>query len=127
MIPQQTTQRRMLIVDDEARICRVLAEYFSLKGYDVTTVNGGEEALARAETSLPDVVLLDLLMPGMSGLEALTILTRRYPTLPVIIVSAADQQDAAQQTLQLGAKAFLSKPVDFAALSRAVDQCWASS
>ena len=113
--------RRILIVDDEEKICRVLAEYFSLKGYQVTTALSGEAALNRCQTARPDIVLLDLLMPGLSGMDVLQRLKARDETLPVIIVSAADRQEAEQRALQLGANAYLSKPVDFSVLGTAVE------
>ena len=122
MTAQRATQRTLLIVDDEEKICRVLAEYFALKGYDVSIVHDGEAALARADAARPDVVLLDLLMPGMSGMDVLKMLKQRQPRLPVVIVSASDRQEAEQQVLQLGADAYLSKPVNFAALGDVVEK-----
>ena len=116
--------RTLLIVDDEEKICRVLAQYFSLKGYEVATVHGGEEALARVEASLPDAVLLDVFMPGLNGMETLKLLKQRYPHLRVVVVSAADRHEAERQALQLGADAYLCKPVVFGTLGEIVDRFW---
>lgn len=69
----QALQRRLLIVDDEPKICHVLREYFSRRAYDVRSVCSGEEALALISAFRPDVVLLDLLMPGISGIDTLNL------------------------------------------------------
>jgi len=62
---------RILVVDDEAQIVRLLQKYFASKGYEVHTAGSGLEAVDRVKDVRPDVVLLDILMPGMGGLDAL--------------------------------------------------------
>ena len=114
--------RIMLIIDDEERVSRVLAQYFTIKGYQVTTFTSGEDALTQAETLKPQVILLDLMMPDMSGFEVLQRLKQRHPQWPVVIVSATDRQEAEPRALQLGADAFLTKPVDFSTLSATIDR-----
>jgi len=64
--------RRLLIVDDEMKVCRTLADYFLSKGYEVRAVGRGEEALALVGVFEPEVVLLDLLLPGISGVDRMT-------------------------------------------------------
>lgn len=116
--------RTLLIVDDEQKICRMLAGYFSLRGYDVKTAATGEEALALATTCRPDAVVLDLLMPGMGGMQTLAQMKRRFPTTRVVILSAVDQEEVSKEALARGADAYVSKPLNFAHLGGVVDSLW---
>ena len=109
-------QRRVLIVDDELKVCTLLGEFFSLKGYAVRTVCRGEEALALANIFHPHVVLLDLLMPGMNGIDTLKQLKRLTPIPKVFMLSAADHEEVAKGALQLGADFYICKPADLAQL-----------
>lgn len=118
--------RRLLVVDDEQRICLLLSEYFSMKGYDVRTVSRGEEALAILDVFQPTVVLLDLLMPGLGGIETLKQIKQRAPTLKVIMLSAADLEDVVQGALQLGADSYMCKPADLTQLERLISGFWPS-
>ena len=109
-------QRRVLIVDDEVNVCALLGEFFSLKGYAVRMVCRGEEALVLAEVFHPDVVLLDLLMPGMNGIDTLKELKQLRPAPKVLMLSSADLEEVAKGALELGADFFVSKPADLAKL-----------
>jgi two-component system response regulator (stage 0 sporulation protein F) len=114
-------------VDDEQKICLLLSEYFSMKGYDVRTVSRGEEALALLEIFQPTVVLLDILMPGMGGIETLKQIKQRAPALKVIMLSAADLEDVVQGALQLGADSYMCKPADLTQLERLINGFWPSA
>lgn len=116
--------RRLLICDDEPRICNVLTQYFTLKGYEVRSVNRGEEALALLDVFQPNVVLLDLLMPGMTGVDTLKNLKQRQPGIKVIMLSAADHQDVAQGAIQLGADSYMCKPASLPQLEHLVNGFW---
>ena len=113
---QPSTPRRLLIVDDEEKICRTLADYFSLKGYEVRAVQRGEEALALADVFQPQVVVLDLLMPGLSGIDTLKTLKQRQPAPKVVILSAVDLDEVVQGAMKLGADFYVCKPVNLAQL-----------
>ena len=112
--------RRLLVVDDEEKIREMLTRFFALKGYDVRSVAGGEEALALLDVFPPDVVLLDLLMPGLSGVETLKQLKQRRPSLKIVILSAADLEQVAQGALALGADYYVCKPPSLTELERLV-------
>ena len=114
-------QRRVLIVDDEEKVCALLGNFFSLKGYAVRMVNRGEEALALTGAFHPDVVILDLLMPGMSGVETLKHLKQLHPTPKVVMLSAADHEDVAKGALGLGADFYVCKPADLSHLEMLVN------
>jgi len=111
---------RILAVDDEASVLEVLSEYFAEQGYHVETAGSGPEALARLGQARPDIVLLDVRMPGMDGLEVLKRLRTGDPALPVIMVTANEDVDLARETLKLGAFDYVSKPFDFSYLEQAV-------
>jgi DNA-binding response OmpR family regulator len=103
----------IVVVDDETDVREVLAEYLELKRFDVRQASGGEEALAKVAESCPDVVLLDLGMPGLSGIETLRRLRSDNPSACVIVVSGNQDQHLAQKVLAMGAADYVPKPVDF--------------
>jgi len=111
---------RLLCVDDEAPVLEVLSEYFSTQGYSVETAGSGAEALAAVPRVRPDLVLLDVRMPGMDGLEVLKKIREIDPGLAVIMVTANEDVALARETLKLGAFDYVSKPFDFRYLDRAV-------
>jgi len=103
----------IVVVDDETDVREVLAEYLELKGFDVRQATSGEEALAKVAESCPDIVLLDLGLPGLSGIETLRRLRSDNPRADVIVVSGNQDQDLAQKVLAMGAADYVPKPVDF--------------
>jgi CheY-like chemotaxis protein len=111
---------RLLLVDDETPVLEVLSEYFSTQGYAVQTAGTGADALAAARHSRPDLVLLDIRMPGMDGVEVLKKLRDFDPSLAVIMVTANEDMALARETLKIGAFDYVSKPFDFRYLDRAV-------
>ena len=78
----------MLVVDDDAGICRTLAEILEAEGCSVETAANGVEALAKVEKSPPDVVLTDVVMPEMDGHELFCEIRQRFPGLPVLMMTA---------------------------------------
>ncbi|MFZ1061727.1 MAG: response regulator [Candidatus Rokuibacteriota bacterium] len=106
-------RRRVLVVDDEPELRAVLVEYLQGKGFEVLQAGGGEEALRRFPEFRPHIVLLDIMMPGLSGVETLRRIKTLQPGTAVIMVSAIEDQEAARQTLALGAADYVAKPVDF--------------
>jgi DNA-binding response OmpR family regulator len=102
-------KRRVLVVDDEPAILRVLSIKLRISGYDVVTASGGREALDLIDSEYPDVMLLDVVMPGVDGFEVLQ-KVRAVSDLPVIVFSARPEN--VHKALGLGANDFLSKPLD---------------
>jgi diguanylate cyclase (GGDEF)-like protein/PAS domain S-box-containing protein len=104
----------LLIVDDEASNRDVLSRRFQRQGFEVTLAEDGIEALASIRNQTPDLVLLDIRMPGMSGIEVLReIRLRHCPTqLPVIMVTAEGQSASIVEALQMGANDYITTPVD---------------
>jgi CheY-like chemotaxis protein len=106
--------RRVLLIDDDAAIIQMLSSYFSDgdPGYAVEAALNGEKGLAKLQAHRPDVVLLDISMPGMNGLEVLARIRQLDPSIPVIMVTGANYRDTSQ-ALTNGAFAYLPKPFDF--------------
>jgi two-component system response regulator (stage 0 sporulation protein F) len=115
-----TDSGRLLIVDDETPVLEVLSEYFGGQGYDVETASNGTEALDAVRRRRPDVVLLDIRMPGMDGVELLRRLRDLDAGLAVIMVTANEDVALARETLKLGAFDYVAKPFDFKYLDQAV-------
>jgi two-component system KDP operon response regulator KdpE len=112
----------VLAVDDEAAILRLLKLELTALGFRVLTAGDGEEALKIVEDQRPDIVLLDVLMPGMTGLELLRELRERWP-IPVILVTAKDRELDKVRGLEMGADDYIVKPFgpdEMAARIRAV-------
>jgi two-component system response regulator (stage 0 sporulation protein F) len=111
---------RILIVDDEQSVRDVLTEYFVEQGYSVQAAVDGQEALALVQASVPDLVLLDVRMPGLDGVETLRRLRAMAKDLAIIMVTANEDVGLARDTLKLGALDYVAKPFDFVYLERAI-------
>ena len=118
---------KILVVDDEFNVAQVLAEYLTEQGYQVATAHGGIEALTKIDLEKPQVILLDIRMPGMDGVEVLRRIRSFDTQVGILMISANDDVELAKQTLAMGAFDYTLKPVDFAYLSRAVDTMMARS
>lgn len=99
---------RILLVEDEHDLRDLLAYLFETHGYEVTAVRTGEEALSACEETPPDIVVLDVALPGISGLEVCGRI--RSPKIPVIMLSSLDRDDQVVAGLQVGADDYVRKP-----------------
>src|SRR5215468_7494489 len=120
-----TAQGSLLVVDDNSMNRDMLARCLTRWGYTVTVAEDGYQALAMLEAQQFDLVLLDIMMPGISGLDVLKTLRQRYAMadLPVIMATAKDQSADIVAALQLGANDYVTKPLDFpVVLARAQTQ-----
>ena len=110
---------RILIVDDERQNRQLLEVMLAPEGFDLRTAGNGEEALAMVARQPPDLILLDVMMPGMDGYEVTARIKADPATsnIPVVIVTALDDRNARMLGLTAGAEDFLTKPVDRAELS----------
>jgi DNA-binding response OmpR family regulator len=100
---------RILIVDDEPEIIRLVADYLAAAGFTVATARNGEDALARSRGDAPDLVILDLGLPGMDGLDVARAL-RRTSDVPIIMLTARDDETDKLIGLELGADDYVTKP-----------------
>ena len=103
------SKKTILLVDDEPAILKVLAIKLKISGYEVVLASSGEEALGLLTAARPDLALLDVILPGMDGLELLR-KVRSFSKMPVIVFSARPENAAA--ALKSGADDFLCKPFD---------------
>lgn len=111
---------KVLVVDDEQEVRQVLFEFLSSRGYDVTTASGGAEAVAVVGTVKPDLVLLDVAMPDIDGVETLKRIVAIEPALAVIMVTANSDIGVTSKLLALGAVDYVPKPFDLDYLDQAV-------
>ena len=110
MSDQQPRGPVVLLVDDDAAIRRIVAEGLELEGFEVVAASGGRAALAAVESVDPAVVLLDLSMPDLDGLEVLRRLRERGDDVPVCVLSARDEIDDRVRGLEAGADDYVVKP-----------------
>lgn len=102
---------QILVVDDEAAILLGLKRQLTARGYQVRTASGGETALAEIESNTPDLLILDLMMPDLDGLQVTQqIRNRLHLDLPIIVLSARDEESQKVEALDLGADDYLTKP-----------------
>ena len=112
---EEEKRPRVLVVDDNPKVLKFVEIDLRLRGFHVDTAGTGEQALELAETIHPDVILLDIILPGISGFDVLREL-RQTSRLPIIAFSAS--QSNRDEALRLGANDFVSKPFDPAELAR---------
>ena len=103
---------RILVVDDEELVCNVLKEFLKLKGYDVHRASDGPTAIGLVKEIRPHIVLLDIIMPGMGGLDVLTEIKKIDPKVGVIMVTGVADHELAKRTIELGAYDYITKPID---------------
>jgi len=105
----KTSKYKILVVDDEKRMVRFIQLNLEQDGFQVITAFNGSEALEQVRTQLPDLILLDIMMPDINGFEALKKI-REVNTVPVIMLTAKGEEDDRIQGLELGADDYITKP-----------------
>lgn len=120
------TTRRILVVDDESAVRRVVARLLATAGYDVVEAATGEEAMTVLESEPADAVLLDLRMPGMSGQTLFHAIRSQWPTLAAVVIVMSGDPEAPEHDawLSLHGVRVLAKPFDRATLLRTIDDLW---
>ncbi len=111
---ESTAVKKVLVVDDEPEIVTVLEVRLKANGYDVITGYCGEEALRLVKEQKPDLIILDVMMPQMSGYKVCGLLKgdTRYQKIPVIMLTARAQDSDRETAQDVGADAYLTKPID---------------
>lgn len=111
----------ILIVDDNTGICRLLSELFSDAGYIVDTAQCGAEAIRKVCAATPSIILLDVRMPGMSGLETLDRIKEIVPDVPIVMMTAYTELDTVTEAMESGLiQCYFSKPFDLDEIRRVV-------
>lgn len=118
-------KERILIVDDDRDLCFMLSKYLKLQGYDTDSAYSGEEALRLVPDNTYDLIILDIMMPGVDGYEVCHRLKmqRRFNRIPILMLSAKDTEQDKIVGLQTGADAYIFKPFETAALLAAIREC----
>ena len=112
---------RILMIDDEPLLLEVLTAFLEDNGFVVLQATDGPTGLELIRQEQPDLVLCDLRLPGMDGLQVLAAVTRDYPDLPILVVSGLGGMSDAIQALKLGAWDYVTKPIeDMAMLEHAI-------
>lgn len=103
---------RILIVDDEKYICDLLRRWLTTEGHDCVIAGNGKQALEFLQQGTFDLMLLDIEMPGMSGVDVLADAKKKHESLVVVMVTGANDEDAGQRCIDLGAHSYILKPFD---------------
>lgn len=102
---------RILVVDDEQEVCDMLKKFLTKRGYGVYTALNGEEAISIVKEERPHIVLLDIRMPKMSGIECLKLIKEIDKEVGVIMITAVKEEEIGKQTMELGAFDYITKPL----------------
>ena len=111
---------KILVVDDERSVCQAFEEILSSKGHAVVSVRGGEDAMGFLQKDDCDLVILDICLPGMNGLDALGRIKQRRPKLPVIVMTGRGTTDTAIEATKRGAFDYQLKPFEPAEMLRTI-------
>ncbi|MBI3317017.1 MAG: response regulator [Candidatus Omnitrophica bacterium] len=114
--------KRLVVVDDESEICDFLKGFFADRDFDVRTATSGEQALKTIGAHKPQVVLLDVHMPGMDGMEVLRAIKSQYPNIKVIMVTAIETREKIEEAMRLGADNYITKPLSLEYLEKDVKE-----
>lgn len=114
--------KKLLIVDDEVEICEFLKSFFEDRNFKVATAYSGDKALLKVEEFKPGVVLLDIQMPGMDGIQTLKKIKEKNPKIKVIMVTAVETQDKIEEAMRNGADNYITKPLSLEYLEKDVQE-----
>ena len=115
-------QTKVLLVDDEVEFASALAERLELRNYEVKTANNALEALGLINSFLPDVVVLDLRIPGMDGIETLKTIKKLDPTIEVIMLTGHGDVKSVEAGMKGGAFEYIMKPVDIGEITAKINK-----
>ncbi|MGE5397566.1 MAG: response regulator [Chitinophagales bacterium] len=114
--------QKILVVDDQKGVRRLLEELFVREGYQVTIAVDGKESLEIVKNDPPDIILMDMKMPNMSGLEASQEILNINPNMPIILMTAYGEMEVVQRALELGVKRYITKPFDIVVMRNLVKE-----
>jgi DNA-binding response OmpR family regulator len=115
---------KILLVDDEKEFVETLSERIRMRDHDSEVALNGEQALKKMDDDLPDVVVLDLKMPGMDGMEVLRRIRKAYPKVQVIMLTGHGSEKDEEEAKKLGAFEYLEKPVEIETLMKKVKKAY---
>lgn len=109
-------QGNILIVDDQKGVRRLLEELFKKEGWNVRVAADGREAVERVQETIPDIILMDVKMPNMNGLEASQVILKQHDKVPIIMMTAYGEIEVVKKALDAGVKKCITKPFDIMVL-----------
>jgi two-component system response regulator ResD len=116
------TRGRILVVDDDPRLLHIVAMYLGIEGYEVITAENGDDGLTKLQERPPDLVILDIMMPGMDGIETCRRMRGHAPTadIPIVMFSALSSDDDIERARVAGANHLITKPFNLVGLGSVV-------
>ena len=108
--------KKILIIDDELEICKMVTEFLFDAGYSASYALNGPDGLAMIKRDSPSLVLLDIGMPGMDGIEIMRLIHEQFPVLPVIVLTGHRDTETVKKMVELGASEYLTKPINLETL-----------
>ena len=119
--------RRVLVVDDDPRLLHIVAMYLGIEGYDVALASDGEKALEEIDRQAPDLIILDIMMPGIDGIETCRRIRANAATkeVPVLMFSALSGDDDVERARLAGANHLITKPFNLVGLGSVVKSFFA--
>jgi twitching motility two-component system response regulator PilH len=116
--------KRVLVVDDSPTERHAISEILHKAGYEVNTCDSGEEAVVQSKALLPDLILMDVVMPNLNGFQATRTISKDPKTshIPIVLVTTKDQDTDRVWGMRQGAKAYVTKPIDDAELTRVIQE-----
>ncbi|MEJ5228345.1 response regulator [Thermodesulfovibrio sp.] len=112
----------VLLVDDEEQFLKVVSQRLGMRGLKVEAATSGEEAIKKADQREFDAIILDLVMPGKSGIEVLREIKAKHPDLQIIMLTGHGSIEAGVEAIKEGAIDFMQKPVDFEKLMKKIEE-----
>jgi DNA-binding response OmpR family regulator len=119
---------KILVVDDDVTVTQLLEMLLSMEGHQPTTINDSNEILDVADRIQPDLITLDLMMPGLTGFEVCELLHHdpRFANIPILIISARDDSQSMDKAYQAGARGYLTKPFGVDTLTQKIKELTSS-
>lgn len=117
--------RRILVVDDDPRLVHIVSTYLTIEGYDVVVAGDGDEALEKLAVAPVDLVILDVMMPGLGGIETCRRLKGdpRFADIPVVVFTALSREADVESARRAGADRFVTKPFSLIGLDTVIRSC----
>jgi DNA-binding response OmpR family regulator len=112
--------KKILVIDDEQPICKMLEKFLSRKGYQAITALSGEEGIKKVKKEKPQIVLLDIKMPGIDGIETLERIRKIDKKVGVIMITVINEDEVGRKCMKLGAYDYITKPFNLDYLESAL-------
>lgn len=117
-------KKKLLIVDDEKEVCSSLSEYLTRRNFDVAVATSGKEAISAISAAFFPVIILDIKMPDMDGMEILKETVKKHPNSKVIMLTGFDEENQKERCLALGAHDYIAKPIRISEILKKIEKLY---